>query len=215
MEHVVGKAGKSTSVGGQGGSPTCPYWAIIAAMVPPGTGTTVSVGCTAFLAGLTIAATSSGPWHVWGYVLALASVGGTAGVLRILSVMNDARRRRLHRARTIANALIAEGKRLLYHEDYSGDCDRFSNASGIGYAINEEKPEEVDLAITALRPDRQDFIKKVEDWRTMVGYKLRGSPFKAGTDLYVLDPTGNRLDLPLNRLREMLADLDKWVDHGD
>jgi hypothetical protein len=69
-----------------------------------------------------------------------------------------------------------------------------------------------DVAWRALQ-DRQDpDAVGVEEWRTMVGNRLMRAPFVPGASDWVLTQDGNRLDDPLARLREMQADVDRWIE---
>jgi hypothetical protein len=189
---------------------------------PPGTGTVASIGSAALLAGITIAATTTTvPWQIIGYGIAALSVPGSLGAVRVLALQHDERRRTRRRARAIVHGLLAEGKRLHHSRgflnDDGGSCNAYQVLTTSSDTIFEQTSEglvlKVDLTPPPLPPRVREFISKVEDWRTTVGLKLRGSPFTTATDLYVLDQTGNRLDIPLNRLREVLADLDRWVDY--
>jgi hypothetical protein len=51
-----------------------------------------------------------------------------------------------------------------------------------------------------------------EAWRETVARTLRGAPFKAGVDRFVLENAGDRLAGPLQRLCEMLAAPDPWIN---
>ena len=51
-----------------------------------------------------------------------------------------------------------------------------------------------------------------EAWRETVARTLRGAPFKAGADRFVLENAGDRFGGPLQRLCEMLAAPDPWIN---
>jgi hypothetical protein len=51
-----------------------------------------------------------------------------------------------------------------------------------------------------------------EAWREIVARTLRGAPFKAGADRFVLENAGDRFAGPLQRLCEMLAAPDSWIN---
>jgi hypothetical protein len=51
-----------------------------------------------------------------------------------------------------------------------------------------------------------------EAWRGTVARTLRGTPFKAGADRFVLEHAGDRFAGPLQRLCEMLAAPDPWIN---
>ena len=52
------------------------------------------------------------------------------------------------------------------------------------------------------------------EWREIVGRTLRGPPFRAGTDRFVLESAGDRRSGPLQRLCEILAAPDRWISFG-
>jgi len=52
----------------------------------------------------------------------------------------------------------------------------------------------------------------VERWRGTVGEKLNHSPFRPGTGEWALTQHGNRISDVLDRLREIEADLEKWIE---
>ena len=51
-----------------------------------------------------------------------------------------------------------------------------------------------------------------EAWRETVARTLRGAPFKAGADRFVLENAGDRFAGPLQRLCEILAAPDPWIN---
>ena len=52
------------------------------------------------------------------------------------------------------------------------------------------------------------------EWREIVGRALRSAPFRAGTDRFVLESAGDRRSGPLQRLCEILAAPDRWINFG-
>ena len=53
-----------------------------------------------------------------------------------------------------------------------------------------------------------------EAWRETVADTLRRAPFKSGADRFVLENAGDRFSGPLQRLCEMLAAPDPWINFG-
>lgn len=69
-----------------------------------------------------------------------------------------------------------------------------------------------DVAWHAHRDGQDPDGSGIEDWRTIVGNRLRRAPFVPGCADWVLTQHGNRLDDPLGRLRSMQADVDRWLE---
>lgn len=58
-------------------------------------------------------------------------------------------------------------------------------------------------------------ITHIEQWRTTVGNTLNAPPLhNSGATEYVLTLGGDRITEPLQRLREVLANLDTWIAQG-
>jgi hypothetical protein len=156
------------------------------------------------LAALIVAVTKSTDWAIPGDIGAALCIVLAIGGVRLAVVSTSERRTRVRRAREVVNILLETGKILQHQPGYqnlSPGCEPFSateNASS-----------------TATTAYSGPLFGHIETWRGTVGLKLRGKPFKRGTDTFVLEAGGNRLDPVLARLREVLAHLDSWVDHGD
>lgn len=63
--------------------------------------------------------------------------------------------------------------------------------------------------------DSLSAIQRINRWRGEAGAALKKSPFKRTTAQYVLTQTGNLIDEPLLRLRDVLAHLDQWLDFAE
>jgi hypothetical protein len=176
-----------------------PSWALPASPI-------VAAGIA--LAALIITATKSTDWAVAGYVAAAAVLSAAAVGVRLVYNAYTERRKRTRRARTIIAGLIAEGKTLQHQPGYqtaTAGCEMF--------AVSAPLPP---LSTTTLYTSPlSDLLAKIETWRTTVKLKLCAQPFKKGTDTYVLEAGGNRLDPVLDRLRDVLAHIDDWVDHDE
>jgi hypothetical protein len=69
-----------------------------------------------------------------------------------------------------------------------------------------------DVAWRAQQDGQDPEAVGIEEWRIAVGARLRRAPFVPGAADWVLTQHGNRLDDPLDRLRAMQADVDRWIE---
>jgi hypothetical protein len=146
-----------------------------------------------------------------GYVVTAAAVVVTPTVYGLLVWFHDGRRRLRVRATEIVKGLIREANRLQNHASY-----RASIPEPMLGATDYASCSSATVLVTEVpAPGEKPFDEQIEDWRAVVGYKLRGTPFTSDAYDFVMVKGGHRLNGPLAKLREMLADINRWVNYGE
>ena len=157
------------------------------------------------LAALIVHVTKFTLWAASGYLVAGLCLVTAGGGVWLIRVWHSERRRRMRRAREIVDGLIERGKHFQQRPSYQNTAESCgSHSISTLYA----SPPHSTTPLSYLPAE-------IETWRSTIGHKLHGQPFKKGADKFVLETTGNRLDPVLDRLRKVRADLDSWVERGD
>lgn len=138
------------------------------------------------------------PRALVGYALLVVSVGIVCGAAIVTHRKKTEGARKLKRAHVIIRSLIEKGDGLVHNPGIVpvATADNTS-LSGCGVFI-----------IAGSRGPGSP----VERWRENVGVKLNNHPFKANTGGWALTQVGNRYSDVLDKLREIEANLENWVE---
>jgi len=162
-------------------------------------GTASSIATTIFVAGLLLVTVHAPGWlhprALVGYGLFMMSVGIICGAAIVTQRKNTEGARKLRRARRIIVSLIEQGDGLVHSPGIVPVATDDPGCSGTFMISGSRGPD-----------------SHLEQWRETVGAKLEHPPFKPGTGGWALSQVGNRYSDVLDRLREIEAAPENWVE---